>query len=144
MRFAAHLLFQYRVSRPVRKRTMSEAQIVVLRARDARSALSKALKIGKRRQVRYKNVFGGTVSIEFLGLIDLLDLDPACGPDEVWYRMFDSSNPRKYLTPRQRLSAFATGPDTRIGNAIWAAPAAGAFPKRAPSRRRLTSTRPVA
>ncbi len=101
---------------------MAEAQIVVLHAPGKRSALRKALRIGKRKQLRYRNVFGGTVSITFLGLIDLLDLLP-CEPDEVWYRLFDSPDPRKYLTPTQRLSAFSTGPGTPTGSAIWAAPA---------------------
>ena len=144
MRFAANLLFQYRVSKPVRKRRMAESQIVVLRARDAESALRKALKIGRREQVQYKNVFGGTVSIEFLGLIDLLDLDPTCGPDEVWYRMFYSANPRKYLTPTRRLSAFASWSGAKIGDAIWAAPAAGGKSQNAKHRSRPNRRRAVA
>ena len=142
MRFAAHLLFEYRVSLPVRKRRTAEAQVVVFRSRDERSALRKAVKIGRQRQVRYKNKFGGTVSIAFLGLIDLLELTP-CLPDEVWYRLFETSNPRRFLTPTRSLSVFAATPDKRLEKVVWSAPRSLARkrPSRSLIRRRR---RPVA
>src|SRR5262249_20345812 len=133
------MLFEYRVSRPKRKRNTSESRIVVLDARDDKSALRKALKIGKRREHHYKNVFGGTVSVTFLGLIDLMDLI-SCERDEVWYRMFESANPRKFLPPARSLSVFSGG--TEIGDAIWAAPAF-ARPK-ANKKQQRRKRRPVA
>jgi len=119
VRFAANLLFQYRVVPKTRKRTVCESQVVALRARSANAAIRRAAEIGRRKQHSYRNAIGGTCHIEFLGLIDLIEL---VDQDESWYRIFSSAAPKRLVTPTKRLSVLR-GRDGTIGAAIWAVPA---------------------
>ena len=123
MRYAAHLLFQYRVVPDSRKRRTCESRVLVFEASDPRSALKEAQRLGRGRAFRYCNVQGGTVHVEFLGLIDLIGLEPECETDEVWYRMFTTSHPERLLTPVEHLSALRDLRNHVIGSAMWAAPA---------------------
>jgi hypothetical protein len=122
MRYVANMLFQYRVVPDVRKRRTCEKRLVVFKAESPDEAFRRALRFGKARQHRYRNVSGGMVYVEFLGLIDLLELDSVCQPDEVWYSMFATTNPRRLITPTKKLAVFMDVPGN-IGAAIWAAPA---------------------
>lgn len=129
MRYVANMLFQYRVVPDVRKRRTCEKRLVVFKAESPDEAFRRAFRLGKARQHRYRNVSGGMVYVEFLGLIDLLQLDSVCQSDEVWYSIFATRNPRRLITPNKKLAAFKDV-SGNIGAAIWAAPA---LPK---SRRR--------
>jgi hypothetical protein len=87
LRFAAKLLFQFRVvvngdSGVMR---LCEERIVLIRAPTARKALAAAKRRGKRAQHHYTNNEGNEVFFEFVGLMDLLQLGPECDEDEVWY-----------------------------------------------------------
>lgn len=122
MRYVANMLFQYRVVPDARKRRTCEKRLVVFKAESPDEAFRRAFRLGKVRQHRYRNVSGGMVYVEFLGLIDLLELDSVCQPDEVWYSMFATRNPRRLITPNKKLAAFKNVPGN-IGAGIWAAPA---------------------
>jgi Domain of unknown function (DUF4288) len=89
-RFGAKLLFKFRAPRPsgCAANTCEERTIIVL-ARTAQSAFRKASAVAKRSQVSYLNDYGESVRLEFLGVLELLQLDPVCRPDEVWYDIVD-------------------------------------------------------
>jgi hypothetical protein len=87
LRFAAKLLFQFRVVGDGESNIMRlcEERIVLIEAPSARKALAAAKRRGKSAQHRYKNGTGATVHFEFVGLMDLLHLGVECDVDEVWY-----------------------------------------------------------
>ena len=66
---------------------MCEETIIVINAVSARKALALAKKRGKEKQHDYMNGDGNPVHFEFVGILELLGLDPECEPDEVWYDM---------------------------------------------------------
>ena len=86
-RYAAKLLFQFRVTvdGDSGKRRTCEERIVVMDAASGKAALARAKRKGKESQYRYDNSEGNPVSFEFIGVMDLLCLDPECEQDEVWY-----------------------------------------------------------
>jgi len=87
-RYSAKLLFQFRAdlgkgrSDTIRR---CEERIIVLSARGAESALRKAKQYGKRKEFDAEAEAGNPIYFEFIGVTDLLELGPECGPDEVWY-----------------------------------------------------------
>jgi len=87
LRYAAKLLFQYRVVVDGQSNVMRtcEERIILLEAPTARAALALAKKHGRKAQHRYKNNEGGLVHFEFVGLMDLLHLGVECEEGEVWY-----------------------------------------------------------
>jgi len=111
-RYAAKLLFQYRVvvdGSPGARRTCEE-RIVTLSAAHARAALRDAKRRGRAAQHRYKNRDGHPVHFEFVGVLELLRLDPACERDEVWYEIAERVRPSErrasIIPPESRLSAI--------------------------------------
>jgi hypothetical protein len=111
-RYSAKLLFQFKViigSDPG-KRRLCEERIVLLSARDAHSALTKAKIRGKTSQHRYMNSDGNPVHFEFVGVMDLLELGAECDPDEVWYelneRLLPSERREKFIPPESQLNAL--------------------------------------
>ena len=96
MRYAAKLLFQFHVhvdeARPKSMRTCEE-RIIVFEARTAKEALKKAKLRGHKEQYTYPNDEGNTVSFEFIGIRDMVDLGDLCKPDEVWYDIKTMLNP---------------------------------------------------
>jgi hypothetical protein len=88
-RYAAMLLFQFRVvtSGVSDRRRLCEKRLILIRARDGRSALRAAKRQGRAAQHNYVNAKGGQVRFEFVGVLDLLHLGPQCGPNEVWYQL---------------------------------------------------------
>jgi hypothetical protein len=125
------MLFQYRVVPDARKRGSCEKRLVVFDAESPDEAFRHALRLGKARQHRYRNMNGGMVYVEFLGLIDLLELDSVCESDEVWYSMFATSNPHRLITPTKNLAVFKDVPGN-IGAAIRAVPALTKLRRRKP------------
>ncbi len=111
-RFAAKLLFQYRVvvNGKSNRRRICEERLVVVHAPAAEAAHRSALKYGRGAQHRYKNPAGNPVHCEFLGILDLLELGVECGPDEVWYEikymLMPKERSRKILPPKHKLSAI--------------------------------------
>jgi hypothetical protein len=134
-RYAANLLFEYGVERRRTARPLCEKRIVVLKARDARSAIKKAKQYGKRHEVSYRNADGHRFRIRFLGLVDVLALEFA-DPEEVYYSLFRTSLPARHLRPAQKLAVFRKLRGT-IGSSWWAVPAwlTRPSPKRSDNRR---------
>ena len=106
-RFAAKLLFQFRVviDGDSGMRRLCESQIIHFKAEDAKEALREAKKRARKRQHAYENSDGNTVRFEFIGVEELLCLDPGCKPDEVWYDIHERLRPmerRAILLPTQK------------------------------------------
>lgn len=112
LRFAAKLLFQYRVVSGGESNVMRlcEERIILIRAPTARKALSLAKRRGKAAQHRYRNDAGGLVHFEFVGLMDLLHLGGECDDDEVWYDITQRKLPMEraasILPPEDELNAI--------------------------------------
>jgi hypothetical protein len=114
-RYAAKLLFQFRVraAGDSGKRRLCEERIVLLKAVSGKAALAKAQRKGKQSQDKYKNIYGNPVQFEYIGVIELLCLDPACDKDEVWYslieRLLPSERKAKLIPPEAELHAIKNG-----------------------------------
>jgi hypothetical protein len=112
LRYAAKLLFQFRVivNGDSGKRRLCEERIVVLEANPAKAALKKAKAKGKSGEHSYKNTDGNKVRFEFIGVMELLELDPACRDDEVWYDIVERVSPSerrdKLIPPEAQLNAI--------------------------------------
>lgn len=110
-RFAAKLLFQFRVQvgKDSGKRRLCEERVVLIEALNARMALSEAKRKGHVAQHKYKNNEGWFVYFEFIGILELLCLDPACEADEVWYdirqKFLPMENKHKLIPPESKLNA---------------------------------------
>jgi hypothetical protein len=111
-RYAAKLLFQFRVmvdgSPGIRR--ICEERIITLSAAHGQAALRDAKRRGRAAQHRYKNSDGNPVHFEFVGVLELLCLDPSCGSDEVWYDITERVRPSErraaIIPPESRLSAI--------------------------------------
>jgi len=105
-RYAASLLFQYRVmvdGNPG-KRRLCEKRVITIRSSDAHAALAEARKCGREAQHSYRNDDGNRVHFEFVGVRELLCLDPECAENEVWYEIVDLMTPmerKNELIPRE-------------------------------------------
>ena len=97
LRFAAKLLFQYRVVADGQSNVMRtcEERIVLFEASTARAALKLAKKHGNDAQHRYENGEGGFVHFEFVGVMDLLHLGAECEEGEVWYEISRRKLPKE-------------------------------------------------
>ena len=111
-RYVAKLLFQFRVTVAGKhfKRRLCEERFIMFRAASAKEALAHAKRRGKEEQHSYKNSGGNPVRFEFIGVMELLDLDLASEEDEVWYeikQMVAPSERKAELIPaRTVLHAF--------------------------------------
>jgi len=111
-RFGAKLLFQFRIqaSDNSGKRRLCEDRIILLNASNAKAALFEAKQKGRAAEHKYKNNKGWFVHFEFVGILELLCLDPACDADEVWYEISERNLPmenrRKMIPPESKLSAI--------------------------------------
>ena len=105
-RFAAKLLFQFRVSinGDSGKRRTCEERIILLQAATAKRALAQAKLKGRRAEYQYKNSEDNPVHFELIGIMELLELGLECEEDEVWYdiveRMLPSERRAKLIPPR--------------------------------------------
>jgi hypothetical protein len=111
-RYAAKLLFQFRVTvdGSSRIRRLCEERIVTFPATYGRAALREAKRLGHAAQHHYKNTYGNPVHFEFVGVMELLRLKPACDGDEVWYEITQRVRPmerRAFIIQREsQLSAI--------------------------------------
>jgi hypothetical protein len=74
-------------------RRLCEERIITFLATDGPAALGEAKRRGRRAQHCYKNSDGHPVRFEFVGLLELLCLDPACDADELWYEIRERVRP---------------------------------------------------
>ncbi len=88
-RYSAKLLFQFLVTfdGDVGKRRTCEERILVLKATSAQKALATAKRKGKQCQYSIQNSDGNPLDFQFVGVMELLSLDPVCESDEVWYEI---------------------------------------------------------
>jgi len=96
-RFAAKLLFQYRVGEDASASTFRtcEERIVLINAINAKSALNKAKKLGIKGRLRYETSELEIVHFDFIGVRDMVDLG-ICEENEVWYDI------KTYRKPMER------------------------------------------
>jgi len=112
LRYSARLLFQYRVVTAGRtgKRRLCEERIITFTAPYAQAALREAKKRARAAQHDYENSDGGHVHFEFVGVLELLCLDPQCEADEVWYRTVERITPMErratLIPPESELNAI--------------------------------------
>lgn len=110
-RYAAKVMFQYRVmvdGSPGRRRVCEE-QIVQIEARSARRALNAARRKARAKQHVYYNDHGHKVHFEFIGVMELLCLEP-CDKNEVWYEITERILPKerksRWIPPEDELEAI--------------------------------------
>ena len=110
-RYAAKLLFQFRVKTPQGSsvRRICEERIVLIQASSASEAITGAEAVGRRNVMRYENSDGNTVFFEFVGILELLRLGVECDAEEVWYDIVERVRPMErrsdLLPPVQELHA---------------------------------------
>lgn len=109
-RYSASLLFQFRVVGDAGKRRTCEKRVITFRAAHGRSALTEAKKRGRTGEYSYRNTRGDRVYFEFIGVRELLCLDPECANDEVWYQIVEMMTPmerkKSLIPPESDLSAI--------------------------------------
>jgi hypothetical protein len=107
-RYAAKLLFQFRVLRS--KRRLCEERIILLQSGSAGHALALAKRRGRESQHTYTNGLGEPVHFEFVGVVELLHLGPECEADEVWYelkeRLLPMERKARHLSAESALAAI--------------------------------------
>lgn len=99
LQFSAKLLFQYKIlfsKSKFNKMRTCEERIIILKANDLKSAISKANHRGKKANYTYFNNDGNKVSFEFIGIRDMIHLGLEVEKDEVWYDI------KQYLLPSER------------------------------------------
>ena len=104
--FAAKLLFQYRVVRGGKsnRKRVCEERIVLLKGRDPLEASRRARATGRGEEFRHQ-IDGGAVFFEFVGILDLVELERARETNEVWSRLHERLLPferRRQLVPPER------------------------------------------
>ncbi len=113
-RFAAKLLFQYRVKigKENNKRRICEERIINFEAIDPYDALKKVKSYGKNAEHKYKNDDENWVYYEFVGIMDMIHLGVEVEQEEVWYDIKEYLNPKerknKLLPKETELNAFKT------------------------------------
>src|SRR5262245_49123251 len=83
-RFAAKLLFQYRVTSQGQsnRRRLCERRIIMITALRPEAAFAKAESAGQQGEHQYRNSDGNDVHIEFIGVLELIHLGLECALDE--------------------------------------------------------------
>ena len=117
-RYAAKLLFQFRVTVDGEdgKRRICEERIILLEAKHAKHAVTKAKQRGREGKHTYKTSDGNRVRFEFVGVLELIQLGSECEPDEVWYEIRDRLTPserkEKLIPPESELRAVRNENDS--------------------------------
>lgn len=115
-RYSAKLLFQWRVTSggTSGQRRTCEERIIVLKADSAAQALAKAKRKGRDGQFDYTSSDGNPVEFQFIGIMELLKLDPVCEEDEVWFevkeRLLPMERAEKFIPPEHLLEAIRNEP----------------------------------
>jgi hypothetical protein len=110
-RFAAMMLFQFRVEKNnlINKKRICEERIYHIYCQNKDDALREALDIGKNEEFDYvdddKKVF-----FEFVGILDIVELDENEDSNVVWSRFVEKREPmerkNKIIPPKNKLSVF--------------------------------------
>lgn len=112
-RYSAKILFQYRPdfgNGQTDVMRLCEERIIVIGAPSAATALKKVKSYGKRAGFVGKAEAGNPIHFEFVGVLDLLELGPECGPEEVWYDIVTKKLPSerrdRLIPPESALNAI--------------------------------------
>ena len=110
-RFSAKILFQYRVGSPEDSAfRVCEERVITFNGKSPSEAYDIAMRHGEDSQSSYLNDDGVDVNIEFIGVIDLLELGEECEDGDVWYEMRTMLRPKerkaKIIPRREDLSIF--------------------------------------
>lgn len=93
-RFAAKLLFQFRVGPSAQnRRRLCEERTILLRANSPKEALRQAQRAGNSARSKYVNSDSRNVYFEFVGVLDLLHLGRECNQNQVWYDIKEMVEP---------------------------------------------------
>ena len=104
MRYAAKLLFQYRVEgEPASRKTLCEERIICFERTSPQRALAYAKSYGKKDKIHYKNCYGQMVYFELVGVLDMLQLDLEHNPLEIWYEHKRIKEPYSKLPADEQL-----------------------------------------
>ena len=108
LRFSAKLLFQYRVGGSKRSKfRICEERIITLRSKSAIGAIREAKKIAKNSQACYVNDDGNKIFVEFVGLLDFMEIGIESDENEVWYEIKTILRPmerkNKIIPPDEKL-----------------------------------------
>ena len=91
-------------------RRLCEERIITFPSLYGRVALREAKRRGRAAQHSYTNNEGNWVHFEFVGVMELLCLEPACDADEVWYEMPERVRPMErrsqFIPPESQLHAI--------------------------------------
>ena len=120
MKYAANLLFEWRLPDRTPRGSRCEERIVVFRAPTDRKAVALAKKIGRDGQMSYLNADRKRLRVHFIGIRDLMSLGNECDRGEVWYRFFRSKSPRRLVREDRRLAVFNAARTLR--SVWWAVP----------------------
>ena len=92
------------------KRRLCEERIINFASIAAQEAVREALLWGRKAQQSYKNNDGNKVQFRFIGVMELICLEPACEVDEVWYEMYEricpSERKKRILPHKSKLHAI--------------------------------------
>ena len=94
--YAAKILMQYRVVVDGESNKMRPCAIktILLTAKTHKEAIRLAKKIGRSDEVSYENSDGNIVYVEFVGIVELIDIDFNLQRfNEVWLSFGDMLNP---------------------------------------------------
>ncbi len=118
--YSAKLLFQFRVvvGGSSGKRRTCEERIIQVRADSGRQALASARRKGRAGQFSYLNSDGNRVYLEFVGVMELLDIGPECQQGEVWYeikeRLLPMERQEALIPPAEELCAIRNEAQSRV------------------------------
>lgn len=110
-RYSAKILLQYRVG-PAEESSFRtcEERIITFHGRSSQEAYDIAMKKGMASQCSYVNDNDMDVHIEFIGVIDLMELGEECEDGDVWYEIKTMLRPKerrsKIIPRRESLSIF--------------------------------------
>jgi len=98
-RYSAKILFQYRVGAAEDSSfRICEERIITFYGSSPQEAYNTALEKGEINQSNYINDDGVDVYIEFIGIVDLIELGEECEVEDVWYEI------KTMLRPKERKS----------------------------------------
>jgi Domain of unknown function (DUF4288) len=108
--YVATLIIRCRVEDDPDPYTCDE-QVRLIRARSPEKAYKKALKLGKKEEDSYTNVYGGMVYWEFVGFEDIAELESRIADGvEIRSRLFGHANPDSLVHAKNKLFRIGGSP----------------------------------
>jgi len=111
MRYSAKILLQYRVGDAHDSQfRVCEERIIVIESTNATKAHAVVVRIAKSSESKFINDDGEWVYVEFIGVLELMELGVECEAHDVWYEIKTMLRPMEridVLVPkREDLSVF--------------------------------------